>query len=232
MAAPSRTPRESRSYGHFCMLAKALEVVGDRWALLVVRDLRWETRRFTDLGERLVGITPKMLTQRLRDLEGAGVVEADREAGRREVWYRLTPKGEDLGPALDDLLAWGLRHEVRLPEPEETSHPEHILWALRVQLQRVDVRVGSVSWAFHILDPGTTYVLSNQDGEWTNRIGDVEGADVTITATRHSLTKFLTTLPNLRVTDERDLRIAGDRRAIRSFLRAIEVFPLGRGRAA
>jgi DNA-binding HxlR family transcriptional regulator len=63
------------------------------WAstLLVVRDLTTGPQRFTDLIDRLAGITPKTLTQRLRDLEADGVVAADRVPGRREVWYRLTP---------------------------------------------------------------------------------------------------------------------------------------------
>src|SRR6476660_1912847 len=105
------------------MLAKALEHVGDRWALLVVRDLMLGPRRFTDLMDRLAGITPKTLTRRLRDLEADGVVEVDRETGRREVWYRLTPAGEDLQPALDELLLWGVRNVAKPPSPDEPVHP-------------------------------------------------------------------------------------------------------------
>ena len=80
---------DTRSYGHFCMLAKVLERVGDRWTLLVARDLMLGPKRFTDLMDRMAGITPKTLTRRLRELEADGLVEADREAGRREVWYGL-----------------------------------------------------------------------------------------------------------------------------------------------
>src|SRR5215207_9247608 len=133
--------RDARSYGHFCMLAKALERVGDRWTLLVVRDLRLGPKRFTDLMDRLAGITPKTLTQRLRDLEADGLVEVDRVPGRREVWYRLTPVGEDLGPALDELLLWGMRHIAEPPGPDEPIHPEHVLQALHLQLQRESVDV-------------------------------------------------------------------------------------------
>src|SRR5579859_3069636 len=61
----------------------------------------------TDLMDRLGGITPKTLSQRLRELEDAGIVAAAREPGRREVWYRLTPAGADLGPVLDALSRWG-----------------------------------------------------------------------------------------------------------------------------
>ncbi len=91
--------RNVRTYDHFCLTARALERVGDRWSLLVIRDLLAGPKRFTDLMDRLGGITPKTLSQRLRELEDAGIVAADREPGRREVWYRLTPAGADLGPS-------------------------------------------------------------------------------------------------------------------------------------
>jgi DNA-binding HxlR family transcriptional regulator len=161
--------RDVRSYGHFCMLAKALERVGDRWTLLVVRDLLSGPKRFTDLMERMAGITPKTLTQRLRDLEADGLVEVDRLAGRREVWYRLSPSGEDLGPALEELLLWGLRHAAEPLRPDEPVHPEHVLHAVQLQLQREGVDAGSVRWAVHV--PGTdTYILSSEGTRWDLRI--------------------------------------------------------------
>src|SRR3954449_1245421 len=122
---------DPRSYGHFCKLAKALQHVGDRWTLLVVRDLLSGPKRFTDLMDRMAGITPKTLTRRLRDLEADGLIEADREAGRREVWYRLTATGEDLQPVLEELLLWGLRN-VAPPLPDEPVHPEHLLRAVQL----------------------------------------------------------------------------------------------------
>src|SRR6202020_1561535 len=119
--------RNVRTYDHFCLTARTLERVGDRWSLLVIRDLLTGSKRFTDLMDRLGGITPKTLSQRLRELEDAGVVAADREPGRREVWYRLTPAGSELGPVLDGLGLWGLRHAWRLPRPGEPLHAEHLL---------------------------------------------------------------------------------------------------------
>src|ERR1700722_5418704 len=116
-----------RTYDHFCLTARALEQVGDRWSLLVIRDLLTGAKRFTDLMDRLGGITPKTLSQRLRDLEGAGIVAADRQPGRREVWYRLTPAGADLRPVLDGLSWWGIRHAWRKPLPGESLHAEHLL---------------------------------------------------------------------------------------------------------
>src|SRR5258708_4328019 len=82
--------RNFRTYDHFCAVARALEQVGDRWSLLVIRDLLTGAKRFTDLTGRLGGITPKTLSQRLRELEDAGIVTADRQPGRREGRYRPT----------------------------------------------------------------------------------------------------------------------------------------------
>src|SRR6202451_4088887 len=98
--------RNVRTYDHFCLVARTLERVGDRWSLLVIRDLLTGAKRFTDLMARLGGITPKTLSQRLRELEDDGIVIADREPGRREAWYSLTPGGAELGPVIDALGQW------------------------------------------------------------------------------------------------------------------------------
>src|SRR5271156_3730325 len=119
--------RNVRTYDHFCAVARALEHVGDRWSLLVIRDLLAGAKRFTDLMDRLGGITPKTLSQRLRELEDAGIVIADREPGRREGWDRLTPAGGELAPVIDGLGQWGLRHAWRWPKEGEPLHAEHLL---------------------------------------------------------------------------------------------------------
>jgi DNA-binding HxlR family transcriptional regulator len=218
--------RDGGKYGHFCMLARTLERVGDRWTLLVVRDLSGGPRRFTDLIDRLGGITPKTLTQRLRELEAGGLIAADRVPGRREVWYRLTPAGEDLRPALDELLVWGLRHAVAPPEPGEPAHPEHLLWALQVQLERESVALGPVRWLVQVVDDGT-YALTNAENEWQLEEANTDAqADVVVTATRASLARFLTTPPPERDPAQPDLDISGSRAAIRAFLKAIAVFPM------
>jgi DNA-binding HxlR family transcriptional regulator len=217
---------EPRTYGHFCMLAKALERVGDRWTLLVVRDLISGPKRFSDLMDRMAGITPKTLTRRLRELEADGLVEADREAGRREVWYRLTPAGEDLQPALEELLLWGLRNVAEPPRPDEPVHPEHVLRALQLQLQREGVDAGSVRWVVHV--PGTgNYALIGDGTRWELHSDEDGGtaADVTITATRSALARFLTAPPP-RDPHPEGVEIIGKAAAMRTFFKAIEVFPL------
>jgi DNA-binding HxlR family transcriptional regulator len=99
-----------RSYGEACPVAHALDVVGDRWALLVVRELRLGPRRYSDLQAALPGAGPNVLTRRLRDLETGGVLR--RRAlppPASAVVYELTPWGADLEPVFRALARWGIR---------------------------------------------------------------------------------------------------------------------------
>jgi DNA-binding HxlR family transcriptional regulator len=182
--------RNVRSYDHFCLVARALEQVGDRWSLLVIRDLLTGVKRFTDLMERLGGITPKTLSQRLRELEEAGIVVADREPGRREVWYRLTPAGADLGPVVDALSGWGLQHAWRWPQPGEPLHAEHLLSAV---VRAIDLTAGDhepARWHFRL--DGADYLAESNGHQWSlTAKAPSAPADVTITATAEALTALI-----------------------------------------
>src|SRR6478736_3980785 len=99
-----------RSYAQCCALAKALDVVGERWTLLIVRELLLQgPSRYTDIRAGLPGIATNLLADRLRELERAGLV--NREEAPPPVattLYALTPRGEQLRRALDELLVWGM----------------------------------------------------------------------------------------------------------------------------
>lgn len=213
------------------MLARTLEKVGDRWTLLVVRDLARGPRRFTDLMDLLGGITPKTLTRRLRDLEEDGIVAADREPGRREVWYRLTAAGEELVPVLDQLMLWGLRHALRPPGPAEPAHPEHLLWALLAALDDAGVSISPARWLFRVAGDDA-YALAYDGRHWALSRGETGDPDVTITTTREALARFLASPPGARSTDQPDLTITGSRPAVRTLLDATAVFPFGPGERA
>ena len=97
-----------RSYGDPCGIARALDLVGERWALLVVRELLLGPKRFTDLLAGLPGASANVLAQRLRELEGAGVVERRKLEPPAAVWvYDLAPRGRELEPVLLALGRWG-----------------------------------------------------------------------------------------------------------------------------
>jgi DNA-binding HxlR family transcriptional regulator len=110
-----------RSYGDPCGIARALDVVGERWALLVVRELVLGPQRFTDLKAHLPGIATDVLTQRLRQLETAGVLRPvalpPPASGRA---YELTDRGRDLEPVLHALGRWGSQEGLAAARHEMT----------------------------------------------------------------------------------------------------------------
>ena len=118
-----------RSYGDPCGVARALDIVGERWALLVVRELLLGPKRFTDLYAGLAGISQNVLSQRLRELERSGVVARQRLAPPARVWtYALTERGTALEPVLIALGRWG--RDVPFAK-EAALSPDALLLALR-----------------------------------------------------------------------------------------------------
>ncbi|WP_337926027.1 helix-turn-helix domain-containing protein [Kribbella italica] len=97
--------RPRKSYGQFCALARSLDVVGERWTLLIVRELLPGPMRYTELKTSLQGIATNLLAERLRTMEAHGVVERRLESGG--VVYALTPWGEELREPLEALGRWG-----------------------------------------------------------------------------------------------------------------------------
>jgi DNA-binding HxlR family transcriptional regulator/putative sterol carrier protein len=106
-------------YQQYCALARALDIAGDRWTLLIVRELVPGPRRFTDLIDGLPGISRNLLTERLRDLERDGVIARQElpPPAARQV-YELTDDGRDLAHAMAPLIAWGAR---RIGDREPTE---------------------------------------------------------------------------------------------------------------
>lgn len=102
----------AKSYDHDCPVARTLDVIGERWTILILRDFFLSgPRRFQDFLEGLEGISPNTLSDRLKTLEAAGIVERhfyEEHPPRAE--YRLTPKGNELGPVLLALRKWGDKH--------------------------------------------------------------------------------------------------------------------------
>lgn len=119
-----------RSYGQYCPLAKASEVLGDRWTLLIVSELIAGAERFNDLARGLPRISRPLLAQRLRGLERAGVIEKRSGSTARSSSYHLTAAGEELGPLIRGLAEWGARWAFGEPEPDELD-PILLLWWMR-----------------------------------------------------------------------------------------------------
>ena len=102
-----------RSYDQYCGLAGTLDLVGERWTLLIVRELMSGPKRYTDLADGLRGIGTSLLAKRLSKLEGAGVIQRRLlPPPAATTVYELAPAGHELGVALAPLISWGLRHAV------------------------------------------------------------------------------------------------------------------------
>ena len=122
---------KTRAYGQYCGFARAAEVLGERWAMLVVRDLLVGPKRFTDLLRGLPGIPSNVLTARLKELENAGIARR-RVLARpsRAVVYELTEYGLQLEPVVVELGRWGAKN-LGDPRPDETITVDSLVTALR-----------------------------------------------------------------------------------------------------
>ena len=117
-----------------CPINFALETLGDRWTLLIVRDLLFKGKRtYGEFLDSQEGISTSILADRLRRLKDHGVVTTDAADDKRSILYRLTPKGLDLLPAMLELTAWSAKYDSR------TNAPENFALTLREQrLQLMD----------------------------------------------------------------------------------------------
>jgi DNA-binding HxlR family transcriptional regulator len=123
-------------YGQFCPVAKSLEILGDQWTLLIVRDMLGGISHFNDLERGLPGISRALLSKRLRQLQGAGVIEKRVYAGRqRSTEYVLTLAGHALEGVIGALTAWGEEWAFSEPEPEDLD-PVLLMWWLRGDVRR------------------------------------------------------------------------------------------------
>jgi DNA-binding HxlR family transcriptional regulator len=121
-----------RSYGQYCGLAKALDHIGDRWTLLIVRELLLGPRRYSELRASLPGIATNLLAQRLRDLETDGIVV---RRGPTQPLYELTEFGQGLEAVVHELVRWGGRWMAERAA-DETFHPEWLAVALTALVPR------------------------------------------------------------------------------------------------
>lgn len=120
-----------RSYRQYCALASALDLIGERWSMLVVRELLTGPKRFTDLQEGLPGIGTSLLAARLKTLESDGIAQrVELPPPARASAYALTEAGEELAPAVLALARWGLRWSLE-EEPDQKFRPGWAVLGIR-----------------------------------------------------------------------------------------------------
>lgn len=162
-----------RDYGQYCGLARALELVGERWALLIVRDLAVRPHRYTDLLDGLPGIPTNVLSTRLKELEQAGLVERRvAPAPQRGVVYALTSVGRELEPAIFALGRWGAVH-MGEPRPGEIVTPESLIMNFRAAFNPEAATGVTASW--EISAPDLVVHLTITDGKLETEVGPASG---------------------------------------------------------
>src|SRR5437868_11469069 len=120
-----------RSYNQFCAVAKSLDIIGNRWTLLIVRELLLRgPSRYTDLRDGLPGIATNLLADRLRELEEEGLVAREEAPPPiATTLFRLTPRGEALRPVIERLILWGAPL-MMAPAPKDVVRSSGIGFAL------------------------------------------------------------------------------------------------------
>lgn len=119
-----------RSYGQYCPLAKSAEILGDRWTILILRELIMGSHRFNDIERGLPRISRSLLSQRLQALSQVGLIERRTAETSRSTSYHLSPAGVDLTPLVVGLGEWGARWAFEQPEADELD-PILLLWWMR-----------------------------------------------------------------------------------------------------
>jgi DNA-binding HxlR family transcriptional regulator len=124
-----------QKYNQYCPVSRAAEVLGDRWTLLIVREMILGGHRFNEIERGLPGISRSLLVQRLRNLEDAGVVQRLPGARSKLAEYHLTDAGRDLKKVIEAIGAWGVQCAFGEPRLEELD-PELLVWKIHQRINR------------------------------------------------------------------------------------------------
>jgi DNA-binding HxlR family transcriptional regulator len=210
-----------RKYDQGCAVAHALDLIGERWALLVVRDLVLGPKRFTDLLTGLPGASPDVLTQRLRELADAGVVHRRRLSPPAATWvYELTSWGAELTPIVVGLAQWASRSPgMNYDAPLGT---DSLMLSLNALFDRAAAGDLEATIALHLGDE--RFHIHIHDGELAVARGEVDDPDATLETDQTTLLSLLRTdRPLDEALANEDLQLTGNRGVIDTFRR---LFPL------
>lgn len=190
-------------YGQYCPISRALDVLGERWTLLIVRDLLVGTTRFNDLARGLPGLSRTLLTKRLRQLEHADLVE------RLDGQYLLTQAGRELEPIVFGLGAWGARWTFGEPEPEELD-AEVLVWWMHTRLDTSELPDRRSVLRLRFTDDPQPFWLVVESGDPSVCLTD-PGYDVDVTVTSDLSTLYQVWLGQLPINKAlRDHRLSFD----------------------
>lgn len=203
-----------REYSQPCSLACALDRIGERWSLLIVRELSLGPLRFSDLARSVGGAPTDVLTKRLRELEGHGIVRrVELEAPASGAAYELTELGRGLERPMLELGRWGLNFEE--VEEVERLAPTSLPSAIRILLRPpadAELTVG-------VRSGGATYTLRIRDGWVAGSRGETGAADVVLSGEPRDVLAALLA----GQAGEKRVEIEGDRAALEALREMVEL---------
>lgn len=221
MAAPTTTTSQTRSrtYGQYCPVAAGLDVIGDRWVLLIMRELVAQPSRFTDLRRALPGLAPNLLTERLRDLQATGLVESvDVSDSSTRSIYQITDEGLKIVPVLRAVARFG----VDYLDPAATPNlPAEGLSAARTAraFMLPWLRPGAKRMRVRLTVPGGASADIVVDGRHT----DITDADPDAVPNVELRTDALTLSAARRTKEPLDATLTGSSVAKDNFLKAFDL---------
>jgi DNA-binding HxlR family transcriptional regulator len=222
---PSKPP--AKRYEQYCPIARSLDVLGERWTLLVVRDLLMGPRRYTDLRDALPGIATDLLTARLRTLEEAGYVQRRKLPRPAMVTvYELTDSGRRLGYVVLELARLGIER-LGPPADDDDIDTDALVLSLRASFMP-DPDDGGAEHSFQLELDGESFAVAVREGRVGTARGQADGAVLTITTTGNTLARLLcgVTDPDEAIAAG-ELEIAGARPELDRFLTRF-AYPVGR----
>ncbi len=203
-----------RTYGQYCAMAKSLDVIGDRWTLLIVRELLLRGRcRYTDLRNGLPGIATNLLADRLRELEQAGIVL--REAAEPPIattLFQLTERGKELEPFVRELGRWGA---PLLAGPADNDAFRTHWLALPLEAHLIDHTPDRPPVAIELRTGDKPMIIEVVDGTVRTRPGSAEDPDAVLSGTPQLIVGVLTGKLDLAEARARGMRYDGDTEVLR-----------------
>jgi DNA-binding HxlR family transcriptional regulator len=203
-----------RSYRQYCAIAKALDVIGDRWNMLIVRELLLQGAcRYTDLHNGLPGIATNTLAERLRDLEQEGIITREEAPPPiATTLFRLTPRGEQLETALFELARWGA---PLMTEPDEEDAYRGRWLALPISLLVSDRTPDEPPVRIELRTAEEAITVETRDGTVHTHPGTAENPDLVITGPPQLLVGLLTGQLDLTAARARGLHTRGNAKILR-----------------
>lgn len=201
-----------KTYGQYCGLAKALDLIGDRWTLLIVRELLIGECRYSDLQKGLPGIATNLLAARLEEMEQSGLVVRDElPPPAAAVVFRLTPRGEELRPVIRELGRWA----GPLMTGRKKSEAARTRWmVLPAQFYLEDRLPADRAVSIQINAADESMVIESRGGKVKARTGSVPDPDLTLTGSPELALGIMMGRLTKAEARKRGLTIEGDARLL------------------